>query len=162
MKVKIREVQERDREDIVDIIGRVDVLTDEERRCAIEIMDTCLGYPHQDDYRLLCAADEGDRAIGYICYGKASLTDAVYELYWIIVTPPWQGKGIGRLLMQYLEWVLRGAKARLLTVETSSQPSYERARSFYERVGFCEVARIKDFYKMGDDKIIYSKQICSG
>ena len=51
--------------------------------------------------------------------------------------------------------------ARMIIAETSSQPKYDKARLFYERLGFMEAARIRDFYRVGDDKIIYIKA-CSG
>ncbi|MBI5286614.1 MAG: GNAT family N-acetyltransferase [Deltaproteobacteria bacterium] len=159
MEIKVREVQERDRDTIVSIITRIDNLIDEERRCAVELMDIYLKDRKQEDYHLLCVVDEGDRPLGYLCYGKASLTDAVYDLYWIAVDPLCQGKGIGRVLMGHLEEVLKDAKARLVIVETSSQPSYDRTRLFYERMGFHEVARLRDFYKVEDDKVIYIKQL---
>jgi hypothetical protein len=44
-------------------------------------------------------------------------------------------------------------------VETSSQPKYERTRSFYLRLGYREVSRIPDFYKPGDDRISYVKYL---
>ncbi|MBI5682630.1 MAG: hypothetical protein HZC45_05640 [Deltaproteobacteria bacterium] len=47
----------------------------------------------------------------------------------------------------------------LLFTETSSKPDYAKTRFFYERNGFFETARLKDFYRSGDDKIIYCKNI---
>ena len=42
----------------------------------------------------------------------------------------------------------------MLLVETESTPEYARACRFYEREGFVEVARLRDYYRPGADKII--------
>jgi ribosomal protein S18 acetylase RimI-like enzyme len=44
-----------------------------------------------------------------------------------------------------------------LVLETSGRPDYERSRRFYERAGFTVQGRIPDFYKPGDDCLIYCK-----
>jgi ribosomal protein S18 acetylase RimI-like enzyme len=46
----------------------------------------------------------------------------------------------------------------LLLVETASKPSYARTRHFYESIGYREAARISDYYREGDDKVIYEKR----
>jgi ribosomal protein S18 acetylase RimI-like enzyme len=51
--------------------------------------------------------------------------------------------------------------ARLLLIETSSQPRYEPTRGFYERHGYREVARVPEFYAVGDDRVIFAKRIHS-
>jgi hypothetical protein len=45
----------------------------------------------------------------------------------------------------------------MVLIETSSQPRYEPTRQFYLRLDYREVARVPDFYKPGDDRIIYAK-----
>ncbi|MEK7828453.1 MAG: GNAT family N-acetyltransferase, partial [Deltaproteobacteria bacterium] len=86
-------------------------------------------------------------------------TDGVYDIYWIAIDPPWQGKKVGKMIMKHLENMLARENARMIIAETSSQPKYDKARLFYERLGFMEAARIRDFYRVGDDKIIYIKKL---
>lgn len=45
----------------------------------------------------------------------------------------------------------------MVLTETSSQPSYEATRRFYERSGYAEIARVPDFYAVGDDKVVLVK-----
>jgi len=45
-------------------------------------------------------------------------------------------------------------------VETSSTPPYEPARSFYERYGYQTVGSLMDFYREGDHKMIFMKEVC--
>ena len=42
-------------------------------------------------------------------------------------------------------------------IETGGRSIFESTRRFYERMGYGELARAKDFYAAGDDKVIYGK-----
>ncbi len=49
--------------------------------------------------------------------------------------------------------------ARTLIVETSSLDKYHQAREFYRKHGYHEVARIPEFYGVGDDKVVFWKAL---
>ena len=55
------------------------------------------------------------------------------------------------------EIVRRGG--RMLLIETSSQESYGPTIRFYERAGYALVARIPEYYRPGDDKLIFMKRL---
>jgi ribosomal protein S18 acetylase RimI-like enzyme len=78
-------------------------------------------------------------------------------LYWIVVDRATQKKGIGRYLLEYVEREVKEQGGRMLLVETSSQESYGETIRFYEKNSYQLVARIKDFYRIGDDKLVFSK-----
>ena len=159
MKIKIRKVEIKDREIIESIVRKNVNFIEEEKCCAVELLDIYLKNTLNGDYLFLCAADEIiDKPIGYLCYGRVPFTDAVYDLYWIVVDPLLHGKGIGKMLVSYLDDTLKEKHARMLFAETSSQPKYDKTRIFYGKIGFNEVSRIRDFYRVGDDKVIYMKQ----
>src|SRR5262249_13388899 len=109
-------------------------------------------------YRLL-AADEGGYLRGYACFGPATLAPRSWYLYWICVHPEAQGRGVGRALQQGVEDAVRQGGGERLVVETSGRPDYERARRFYRCPGFAEAGRIPDFYKPGDDCVLYWKAL---
>jgi len=44
-------------------------------------------------------------------------------------------------------------------VETSQKDAYDPARRFYERCGYPEHARFADFYRPGDDLVVYYKRL---
>ena len=45
---------------------------------------------------------------------------------------------------------------RLIVVETSSRDDYDKTRRFYENtMGYETAAHMRDFYKPGDDKVVY-------
>lgn len=159
MELKIRKVVAKDKDIIEAIIRTNENFTDEEKYCAAELLDFYLRDTNRGEYLFICAADEADKPLGYVCYGKIPFTDGAYDVYWIAIDPLCQGKKVGKMIMNHLENILTRENARMIIAETSSQPKYDKARLFYERLGFVEAARIKDFYRVGDDKIVYIKQL---
>ncbi len=100
---------------------------------------------------------DGWRLAGYACYGRIPCTVASYDLYWIAVDKALQGHGLGRLLLDLTEYLVRAAGGERLLAETSSLPRYAPTRKFYLGTGFFERARFPDFYARGDDKLVYEK-----
>jgi GNAT superfamily N-acetyltransferase len=156
MAVEVRGMETRDRERVKQILAEVNVFPPTEIEVAIELIDSYLsGSP---DYIIKVATDENGDVLGYICYGRVPLTDAVWDIYWIVVGKEFQGKGVAGRLLESVENELYVKNARAIMVETSSKPEYQSARDFYTRKGFSEVCRIGDFYSEGDNKIIYRKK----
>jgi GNAT superfamily N-acetyltransferase len=87
------------------------------------------------------------------------LTDGTYNLYLIAVHRQFQGTGIGAEIMRYVEQMLIDKGARILLVETSGLPEFERTRAFYDKCSYTREAVIRDFYKAGDDKVVFWKQL---
>lgn len=110
------------------------------------------------DYEFIGAFD-GDRVIGYACFGATPSTDRTYDLYWIAVHPDAQGTGAGSSLMAEVERRLDERRARLVVIETSSRDDYAPTRRFYQKRGYAEAARLRDFYAPGDDRVILSKRL---
>lgn len=135
------------------------VFTEIEVRCALELIDTYLNVAGQKDYIIDCAVNKADQPIGYVCYGPTPLTDGTYDLYWIAVDPAYHSRGVGSLLIEHVEQMLR-SRGRLLLIETSSLPKNQAARQFYLRHHYREAARVADFYAEGDDRVIYAKRLC--
>jgi ribosomal protein S18 acetylase RimI-like enzyme len=125
---------------------------------AEEVIDSYLNDPVNSGYSVLVAGD-GLGIVGYICYGPTPLTDGTWDIYWQAVTREKQGQGIGSALMKAAEGEIRKAKGRLALIETSSMPAYEKTRRFHLGQGYEIIARIPDFYSMGDDKLILQKRL---
>jgi ribosomal protein S18 acetylase RimI-like enzyme len=87
------------------------------------------------------------------------LTDGTWNTLLICVDPAAHGQGTGRALMRHIEDELRGEGARVLLVETSGTPDFERTRGFYDMLGYDREARIRDYYAVGDDKVIFRKAL---
>jgi GNAT superfamily N-acetyltransferase len=125
---------------------------------AEEVMDSYLADPAGFGYNTLVS--EADSVInGYICYGPAPLTEGTWDIYWMAVSAEKQGRGVGGALLAHAEDKIKEAKGRLIVIETSSQPGYEKTRRFYANHGYEAIARLPDFYAPGDDKIILQKRI---
>ena len=123
---------------------------------AIELVDLAL-QPNNPDYKIL-VADRDGTLVGYVCYGPTPMTEGTYDLYWIASDPEVRGQGVGASLISGMEADLRRLQARLIRVETSATEAYGPTRGFYASMKYTEEARIRDFYKVGDDLIMLTKR----
>jgi len=146
------------RSKLASLLASTSEFTPGEVEVALELVDCALADPLSDDYRFI-VAEEGARLLGYVCFGATPMTEGCYDLYWLVVDPGARRAGVGAELMAAVETLLRGLEARLVRVETAGLDSYRAARAFYERVGYREVARIRDFYWRGNDLCIYTKYL---
>ncbi len=157
--MRIREFKIKDREKIIKILNETNMFTEEEINVAIELIDEFLAKHEESGYEIYSAVDDEDVVVGYICFGKRPLTQGTYDVYWIVVDPSLQGNGIGKRLMKFAEQKIKEKGGNLILVETSSQDKYLKTRLFYKSCGYEETARIKDFYKKGDNLVIFAKHI---
>ena len=162
--LKIRPTTWEDYDSILDILKRTDNFTAEETKIADELLNSYFAQSTDSGYWTCTAVSEqdsagGDKVAGYICYGPTPLTHGTYDIYWIAVDPSIQSRGIGTELLNFAERDIAGHKGRLITIYTSSQEKYSPTRSFYLNRGYHEGARIKDYYRPGDDLVVYVKLI---
>ncbi len=155
----VRKTERQDFETIRSIVTATEVFTKEEIDIAVELLEIFLNDPTQQDYEMFSYVDSDQNVLGYICIGPTPATIATYDLYWIAVDPGAHSKGIGTVLLNFTEDVLKQRGGRLLIAETSSTPKYDKTRQFYERKKFQRLAHIKEYYKPGDDLIIYGKYL---
>ena len=153
----IRPLEGKDREPLASLIRRIETFSQEEVGVAIELVDLAL-QPNNPDYKIL-VADRDGKLVGYVCYGPTPMTEGTYDLYWIASDPTVRGQGIGASLISGMEADLRRQKARIIRVETSATEAYGPTRGFYASMKYTEEARIRDFYKVGDDLIILAKRL---
>ncbi len=62
----------------------------------------------------------------------------------VAVARPWQGKGVGRLLVNQAVALSRGLGMESILLEV--RPSNSRALEIYQRYGFAEIGRRKGYY----------------
>jgi ribosomal protein S18 acetylase RimI-like enzyme len=156
--LKIRPMAQVDRCLIAELIASVDHFNQAEAECALELIDIYLNNPLQTDYQVIVAEDSGALLHAYACWGPVPLTRGTNDLYWIATHPKSRGQGLGRALISYIESKIAGEGGRLLVAETSAKKSYEGTIAFYRRLGFEEASHIKDFYDIGDDRLIFVKR----
>jgi ribosomal protein S18 acetylase RimI-like enzyme len=159
--VRIRPARREDRSRIEEVVVSSGKFTPVEIGVALELVDEALTRGEASGYIVAVLEEEGHQPPlqGYVCYGHTPLTDGVYDLYWIVVDPASQGKGLGRRLLDFVEKDVVARGGRMLLIETSSQQTYDATIRFYQRSGYELAARIKNFYRIGDDKLVFSKEL---
>jgi ribosomal protein S18 acetylase RimI-like enzyme len=121
---------------------------------AVELVITTLKIP--DEYSFFFA-ELNDETIAFCNYSLIPCTMDTFDLYWIAVRKKMQGMGIGKMLIKATENDIRVKKGRQILVSTSSLETYSNTRKFYEKAGFSVAAILPNFYKEGDDEIIFKK-----
>jgi GNAT superfamily N-acetyltransferase len=150
-------MQARDKAPVLGLIRATGFFTEAEVGVAEELMDVYLDRPDQKDYGVVVVENDQGAPAGYMTWGPTPLAEDAYDLYWMAVAPSDQGKGRGKELVRWLEAEVGRRNGRIIIIETSSQPKYHGTRQFYIDLGYKEVARIPDFYRAGDDRVIYAK-----
>jgi ribosomal protein S18 acetylase RimI-like enzyme len=156
--VTLREFLADDRGPIESILKATGVFFDDEVAVALELFDIALTRPGQTDYVFLCA-DVSGRLAGYACYGPVPMTDRTWDLYWIAVDPTLHGLGVGRRLLDGMEKDLRARGARKIFIETGGREAYDPTRRFYLATGYTVAAVLPEFYRPGDDKYVFVKDL---
>ena len=105
---------------------------------------------------------EDGAPVGF-CYAEPEqLSDRVWNMLALGVAPACQGRGLGQRLVRLLEDDLRAQGQRLLIVDTSGTDAFAATRAFYERCGYAQEARIRDYWSEGDDKVTFRKILSQG
>jgi len=152
----IRKLKQADVSHIEKFLGNVKAFSEGEVSVAMELINIASNNPKQTDYNVFVYEDE-NKILGYYCTGKRPLTDAVYDLYWIVTNPDSPIKGVGKNLLQHAEEFVLSNNGRWLLAETSSKEIYAAARNFYLRNRYSIIAEINDFYSVGDNLMVFGK-----
>ena len=155
----IRPLAPQDRDNIHRLLLETHTFNEMEISVAMEVLDTCIGSGDESGYMILCHDGAAGEITGYICFGAVPLTDYSYDIYWIAVAPASSRKGLGAALLSEMEKIVAARGGTRIYLDTSSTAPYEKARCFYEKFGYRRLSVLPDFYRKGDDKIIYMKEI---
>jgi ribosomal protein S18 acetylase RimI-like enzyme len=146
-----------DKPAVMHILNNTPEFNELDRAVAEEVIDAYLFDPSSGEYHTL-VAEIDSQISGYVCYGHNTMTVSTWDIYWIAVSSKCQGKGIGRELMSIAENNIQKAGGKLIVLETSSTPLYDRTNRFYIKLNYTQACRITDFYGSGDDQILYIKR----
>ena len=154
----IRELARDDREEVIALLRATKNFSEAEIAIAEELIDISIEKTEQKDYYAF-VAEEKNSVAGFLLLGPTPATAGTYDMYWIAAHPEFQGGGIAQELDDFAVRFVKEHGGYLLIAETSSQPSYERTRAFYAKQRYETLARIADYYKPGDDLIIFGKRM---
>lgn len=158
--MKIRAATIADRTRIHEILVTTALFSRQEIGWAMELVDLASAHPGKGEYEAHVAVEpDAGRAQGYVLFGPTPLAEDVFDLYWIAVDPAAQRRGVGQHLLSFVESEVLRRSGRMLLIETSSKRSYEPTVRFYQRAGYREISRIKDFYRVEDDKVVFCKNL---
>ncbi|WP_123290867.1 GNAT family N-acetyltransferase [Desulfosoma caldarium] len=83
----------------------------EEIFVANDLAHQSLNLGPESGYFFIIAEISG-QVVGYTCYGPIVGTAGRFDLYWIVVHPAYQGRGIGRRLLEETERAIWNAGGR--------------------------------------------------
>lgn len=152
----IRRIKQSDARKIERILEKIHNFSEEDVKVGMELVNIAANDIKQNDYNVF-VYEEDEQVLGFHCTGKRPLTDAVYDLYWIATDPDVQSKGIGKQLLAHAENFVRENNGRWILAETSSKENYKRTREFYLRNNYEVVAKIDDFYSVGNSLLVFGK-----
>ena len=114
------------------------------------ILPTCLDDPQ---FHTLVSEWE-DRPAGFC---MLSIGDGIGEVVAVAVDPLWQGRGIGRQLMQAIVEDARSTGLALLVLKTATRNL--PAQGMFRRIGFEETGRVAGYYAGGQAAIGMRKRL---
>ena len=148
-----------DREEIARILRSIPAFRPEEVELALELVDETLNPKPTTDYEWVVAESIG-RVVGFACFGPVPLTVGTFDLYWIAVEPRATRLKVASRIDDAVTTQVRSRPgARWLLAETSSTADYLPAHAFYLRQGYQMVGRLPDYYRLGDDRLIFGKRL---
>lgn len=154
----IRTVKPEDTDALIGLCKATDLFVPGELEILKDMLSQYFEGDLGDDHFWIKYEDD-DELIGIAYYAPETFADSVFNLYLIGIHPDRQREGLGTILLRHVEEHLMSISTRMLIIETSGLGSFDRTRAFYRKNGYDEEARIRDFYRAGDDKIIFRKTL---
>ncbi|MBO4519929.1 MAG: GNAT family N-acetyltransferase [Alphaproteobacteria bacterium] len=152
------EIFKRDVETIRDILSSTGFFeaAPDEIDVAAELAEQALKEGNSpENYDFVFLEDEG-KTVGYACFARVPCTLSSFEIYWIAIHNDCRGKGLGKRLINEVIRMVKNLGATKLVLQTAGRAQYLPTQKFYQACGFKEEARLKNYYAVGDDCLIYT------
>jgi ribosomal protein S18 acetylase RimI-like enzyme len=127
--------------------------TDELAQMLVQHFDAATNSPD------LWFTDDDGGPVGVAYAAPERMTDGTWNLYLLAIHPGCQRQGRGKALLGHVEHLLAERGERVLLIETSGTDDFDYVRAFYRNSGYTEEARIREFYAVGVDKIVFRKAL---
>ena len=92
-------VTEKDLQWVREITDSTGFFYPEEVDTAVELVEDRLAKGPRCGYHFLFAEQDGE-TVGYTSFGPVACTRESYDLYWIVVSGTYRGKGLGTQLLE--------------------------------------------------------------
>jgi len=129
-----------------------DILSPEQLKYMLKLIYSPRSLRRQmiDEHQQFLILEQAEEPIGFASWSTTQ-TPGVYKLHKIYVQTGRQGKGLGKILLQFIFQTIRPEGAGKLRLNVNR---YNKARQFYERMGFTVIGEedidIGDGYFMND------------
>lgn len=141
------------------LVRETGVFSDEEIVIAGELVEECLAKGETESGYSFLFADGPEGLLGYSCFGRIPMTEQAWDLYWIAVRPDSRSSGLAGVILALSEENVRAGGGTQFYAETSGTAKYAPAQRFYLKNGFKLSATFEDFYKPGDSKLVFRKDL---
>ena len=158
----IRPLGAHDREPVLELLRSTNNFSPAEIDVADELIGIVVEKRDQQDYHAFVAEEDVRGVTGFLLLGPTPATVGTWDLYWMAAHPSVYGAGVAQALDAFAKSFARARGAYLLIAETSGRPSYARARAFYTKQGYEELARIADYYAPADDLVVFGSRLLPG
>lgn len=157
-KIRIRQFRKKDKSALIRILD--DIFNQEDRRAAKKdiIFETELKKDHIRDDWIYWIAEMDKKIIGFvgiIVYSKSKSS----WISWLGIRKKFQGKGVGKKLLEHAIKEAKKTKAKNLLVEGGTLPMFQKANNLYRKYGFEDKFKIKDYWCKGDHLIVMCKKL---
>lgn len=154
----IRPARAADTDALIALVRATGLFAAEDADDFAAMIRAALAAPSPGEVWLVRTAPE---IVGAAYLGPETFAPDIRNLWFIGVHASARRQGHGRALLGAAEQAARDDGARLLLVETSSNPATAAARACYDACGYGAEARIRDYYAPGDDKVIFRKPLAA-
>lgn len=151
---EIRMVTKNDISDLKQVLDTIELFPSD---MLDDMISDYFNKPETEEIWFTETKDGRPISIGYCA--PEQLTEGTYNLYAIGVRSDVQSNGTGSRMMTFIENHLKKSGHRVLIVETSGTDEFKLTRRFYQKLNYHKEAVIRDFWKDGDDKVIYWKKL---
>ena len=104
-----------DRQGIYDILLNSGTFGRADAECVDQMFGEALARPGDDNYCFLSCWEDQQLA-GFACYGRESLTQGTWDLFWICVSGATRRKGAGRALLADVQQRAAQERVRLIVI----------------------------------------------
>jgi len=151
----IRRSQSSDRAAVHAILVGASTFQESEIAAAMAVFDS---FIHHLENHYLCftatITTKETKITGWLAFVESD--QGVYDLRCVAVDQAAQRCGVGSALMDYAERYICQQGGHLSTIAMPARGS-AKSRFFCQKLGYSMEARITEFYRSGDDKLIFTK-----